>query len=402
MLTSDLVRVRRKGDALLVTPLGPRNRPIAELLARDYLQLIQAHVGLTKDAWSRARARIEVPARSRKLADGLIKLIEDRCTFAMDDGVDPVALRDEVFERATAVRAAMPPGDPFDRDALLTEIGARHGLDAAAMDARLYADLKTAWRLQEFDPIDPDALLDHYEESQGQAVLLRATRVTVVIHRAEPAALRNFFRKLKFLRLVHVIRPLPQGEIRVDLDGPASLFSASTKYGLQLALLLPALERTGPWSLDGEVLWGPAKSRCTVHLEGTGRRANEANDGALPDEVMTLLKRLRKTSEGWTFAINRKVLDLPGVGLCVPDILAKKDGDRAYVEVMGYWSRAAVWKRVELVEGGLRDRILFCASSRLRVGEAALGDDRPGSLYVFKGALSAKVVLEKLEALVRR
>lgn len=402
MLTADLVRVRRKGDELIVSPLGPRNRPIAELLATQLVELAAEHVGQTKDRWTAARALIQVPARARKLADGLVKLIEDRCTFAMDEGVDPIALRDAVFAAASSIRAALGPGEPFDRDAVLAAVGAEHGLDPEAAEARLYGDLKAAWRLQAFDPIEPLELVDRYETSQGQAVLLRATRVTAVVHRAKPAALRRLFRKLKFLRLIHVIRPVADGATRIDLDGPASLFESSTKYGLQLALLLPALERTGPWSLDAEVLWGPAKDRCRLHLEGVGKNADEHETSALPDEVETLLERLRKKPDGWTFSINRKVLDLPGVGLCVPDLVAKKEDQRVYVEVLGFWSRPAVWKRVELVEKGLRHKILFCVSSRLRVGEAALGDDLPGSLYVYKSALSAKIVLARLEDLRAR
>ncbi len=402
MLTADLVRVRRKGDQIIVTPLGKRNRPTAELVGRQYLQLVAEHVGRRKDEWTAARARVEVPARAQKLAAGLVKLIEDRCTFAMDEGVDPIALRDAIFSSAASIRAQLDPGEPFDRDGLLTRIGAEHGLDLEGTERRLYADLKSAWRLQSFDPIETDALLDLYETSQGQAVLLRATRVTVVVHRAEPAALRRLFRKLKFLRLIHVIRPVGDGETRIELDGPASLFSASTKYGLQLALLLPALERTGPWSLDADVLWGPAKDRCRLHLDGTGKNAGVNEKSVLPDEVQTLLLRLRKKPEGWTFSINRKVLDLPGVGLCVPDLVAKKDGERVYVEVLGFWSRPAVWQRVELVEKGLKHKILFCVSSRLRVGEAALGDEHPASLYVFKSALSAKLVLARLEELRER
>jgi hypothetical protein len=49
---------------------------------------------------------------------------------------------------------------------------------------------------------------------------------------------------------------------------------------------------------------------------------------------------------------------------------------RVYLEVMGYWSRAAVWKRVELVQAGLAERVLFAVSSRLSVSEEVL-DGRP-------------------------
>jgi len=67
---------------------------------------------------------------------------------------------------------------------------------------------------------------------------------------------------------------------------------------------------------------------------------------------------------------------------------------------MGYWSRAAVWKRVELVQAGLRERILFAVSSRLRVSEDVLDGALPGALYVYKQTMSARVIAERLEQLV--
>jgi uncharacterized protein len=64
--------------------------------------------------------------------------------------------------------------------------------------------------------------------------------------------------------------------------------------------------------------------------------------------------------------------------------------------VLGYWSRDAVWKRVELCEKGLSQRIIFAVSSRLRVSEEVLGDTSASQLYVYKGALSAREVLRRL------
>ena len=86
MLTSDLVRVRRRGDEISVSPLGPRNRPMALEAAEQYLAITKAHVGLTKAEWTAACTRVQMPARAKKLTDGLRKLIEDRCTFAEADG----------------------------------------------------------------------------------------------------------------------------------------------------------------------------------------------------------------------------------------------------------------------------------------------------------------------------
>jgi uncharacterized protein len=66
---------------------------------------------------------------------------------------------------------------------------------------------------------------------------------------------------------------------------------------------------------------------------------------------------------------------------------------------MGFWSREAVWRRVELVEAGLSERILFAVSERLRVSEQVLGEERPGALYVYKKVMNARAVLERVERL---
>ena len=95
---------------------------------------------------------------------------------------------------------------------------------------------------------------------------------------------------------------------------------------------------------------------------------------------------------------------MPGVGLCVPDLVFDHatTGERVYLEVLGFWSRDAVWRRVELVERGLAQRILFAVSQHLRVSEEVLGDDLPGALYVYKRVMSARAMLERVEALAAR
>lgn len=89
------------------------------------------------------------------------------------------------------------------------------------------------------------------------------------------------------------------------------------------------------------------------------------------------------------------------MGLVVPDVVFERGegngGAKVYLEVMGYWSRDAVWRRVELVEKGFGYKVLFAVSARLRVSEGVLGEDAAGAIYVYKGALSARAVLGKVE-----
>ena len=75
----------------------------------------------------------------------------------------------------------------------------------------------------------------------------------------------------------------------------------------------------------------------------------------LPDEVARLRDRFRTMKTAWTAEPAHALLDLPGAGLCVPDLVFTHadTGRRVYFEALGYWSREAVWRRVELVEAGL-------------------------------------------------
>ncbi len=46
--------------------------------------------------------------------------------------------------------------------------------------------------------------------------------------------------------------------------------------------------------------------------------------------------------------------------------------------------------------------MLFCASERLRVSEAVLPESSGASLYMFKGVMSATVILERVERLIEQ
>lgn len=398
MLTWDLVRAKVGRESITVRELSDAQIAGATALAAEYLNRLELGRGRTRYAVRKALRAVDVPARERKIADGLRKLLDDRCTWAMTDGPDPSEVRDTVFRLAAARRRSLGPGDPLDRSQVLDAAAIALQLpDAAATDQRLFADLKDAWRLQEFEAIDPEHLIALYERANRQALLLRATRVDVQVQSPRTGAVRVLFRKLKFLRLLHRITATPDG-YRIEIEGPYALFQQVTKYGLQLALLLPTLDAVGPYELTAEVLWGAQRERRTLHMSGGA--AGELPPDRLPDELEKLKKAFTKLKSGWTLRRSTKIIALPGVGLCIPDLVFKHpDRGIVYLELMGYWSRDAVWKRVDLVEAGMRDRVIFAVSTRLRVSEEVLDDDAPAALYVFKGALHAREVHARLEHL---
>ena len=84
------------------------------------------------------------------------------------------------------------------------------------------------------------------------------------------------------------------------------------------------------------------------------------------------------------------------------EFVHRTSGQCVFLEVLGFWSRAAVWKRIELAEAGLPHPVVFAVSKHLRVSEEALGDATPAALYVYARTMNARAVLERVESVARR
>lgn len=408
MLTADLVDVRRKGTELTLRPLDERAFEEAFVVARALLDATRGLVGARREdvvqAWEAAAGEDGGPAK-RKIVLGLRKLVEDGCTFEAETPVDPAAMRRSLFVRAAGARRERT----FDRSAIVKEVAAEHGVAETEVERGMFADLRGEHLLREAPAFGPDELVHAFDVGRAQAVLLTAVRVTCDVRAASPGALRAFFTKLKFHQLLFEAKPLEEGDgFRVVVDGPFSMFEASTKYGLRLALLLPALRELDDWSLVAEVRWGKERTPLVFRLDAgkpTAVPSKRGDDDVhLGDDVRDLLVDLRKLAKApWKVKPATALLDLPGVGVCVPDLVLERKGERpVYVEVLGYWSRDAVWKRVELAQKGVGELVVFAVSSRLRVSAEVLTPEDEAALYVYKGRIAARALFEKVTLLAQR
>lgn len=396
MLTADLVDARRKDGALLLRSFDAAARAEALTLATVLLDHARSMVGARRDEVEEAWDASIAEAKRPKLAAGLKKLASDACNFEASSEEDPIALRREVFLRAAAARKS----GAFDRTAVLSSVG-----DPTTIERTLFSDLKSEHVLQEPPAVGPAELVERWELGQAQAVLLAAVRVTCELRSASPGLVRAFFGKLKFHQLLFAAERIDaEKELawRITIDGPYSMFDAVTKYGLRLALVLNALRPIERWTLDADIRWGKAREPLTFHLESAEDHAAAPDEPHVSDEVRELADGINGSKGDWRAKVATTILDVPGHGVCIPDLeLTRKGTKRSiYVEVLGYWSRDAVWKRVELAESGaLAERVVFAVSSRLRVSAEVLDGAAPASLYVYKGKMSPRAVVAHAELL---
>ena len=406
MLGADRVHARRRGTELRLVRLDDRTRARALTIAEALITTVHARVGGARDEVEEAVRDVTASFDGeRRVTDGLWKLLDDGATWdGAPTDLDPIDVRRVVFERATALRRE----GEFERERVLADAAVALEVSAAAVESALFADLRAAQRLIAAPSWNAAMLVAAWENAQAQAVLLRAVRIEVWVACASAGGYRALFHRLKFLRLLHEVHRVPDAEKwpngarggghRIAIEGPFSMFESVTKDGLKLAMVLPVLEGADAFHLIADVRWGEERRALTFKLDGGA--VTGVTPPPLSDEVSILIERFRALESDWKVSAAPDVLELPGIGLCVPDLVFEhKRGTRVFLEVLGFWSREAVFRRIELVESGLRQKILFAVSKRLRVREDLIDEGLPGALYVYKGTMSARVVLERLEKL---
>lgn len=398
MLTADHVRGRRKNGELVVRPLNDGERTRALTVAEAYVGIARASVGRRREEIVQAWSAVPVAARDKRISDGLRKLVEDDCEFDVVAPSDPVELRSAIFLRASAARQGLEGPARFERGAILEPVALEQKLSTADLERALYADLKGEQILCGVKVASATFIVRDYERGQAQAVLLRAEKVVADVLCATPAAYRGLFHELKFRRLLYRIEPRETG-YRIEIDGPYSLFESVTKYGLGLALVLPALEACDSLTLVAQIRWGKTREPLLFRHEHRNDADPLRPPTRLRDDVESLRDAFAALDTPWRVRVSTQIFDLPGVGVCVPDLVFQHEagGESVHFEALGFWSRDAVFRRVDLVQRGLTRPMLFAVSSRLRVSEAVLDPDEPASLYVYKGTMNARAVERKLD-----
>ncbi len=390
MLTSDLVRPVIRTGSIAAPKFDKKKRATALALATTVVETVRAHIGQSRETLDEALNAIDVPAKDLLLFKGVRKLALDACTFESPGDVDPPSLRRDVFEEACRARAR----GGFDRMTVLKTVGERVEMAPDQLDRALFSDLKSAQLLLAVTVSTAEALVETYARAIPKAILLKAKRVVVELE-ADAATLRRILHRLKFMRLLFA---LEGGGDRwtLTVDGPMSLFSGQARYGLKLALALDVFEECAHYQLDADIRWGKRRLRLAFHHEGGG---GEPTDAPAREEVERLVADFQKRKSPWSVEVTPQLLVLPKVGACVTDLsfVHAQTGEVIHLEVLGYWSRAAVFKRVDLVEGGLDDRVIFAFSEKLRVSEKAMSKDLPSVLLPFKGVLRASAAEDALE-----
>lgn len=328
-----------------------------------------------------------------RVVRGFAHLALNAAEFKLATGaLEPEAIRRELFILAAAKGVY---GDPQAQEILET-VAPRYELEAETLRDALYADLPDNHLLSVLPDFTPQQLVNRYNLAQAQGLLYSALYLRLIAHRNVPGEYRRLFQHLKFHGLMYAVEGHLDDGYQIYVDGPASLFKQTRKYGLQMAMFLPALLRISRWSMeavlqrDGEELSYQLDSQSPLKpLSPTP----PAFDSLLEE---TFARRWGKLGTAWVLEREVEIVDLKGT-VFVPDFaLRHVDGRIAHVEIMGFWHPDYLRRKLDKLRRAAMPNLIVAVSDRLNVGSDDFREV-PGPIIFFKGKLEPRQVLAVLE-----
>jgi predicted nuclease of restriction endonuclease-like RecB superfamily len=397
MLTADLAMSRQRGDRIEPRYIDAADEEYLRV-AGDLIALFVEHVGRRRAALEESLQEYVGTGTDYRILRGVIKLLTDRCEFETSSPAEPPEIRRTLFLKA---RARHPVVAPEARAELVAEAARELACAPDVLLESLYADLPENQRLTLFEPTSPPELLDLYNVAQAQALLYRSVEMRLWLGVQPAEGFRELFGAIKAYRLIHTVRGNARAGYEVRLDGPASIFQRSQKYGIQMAVFLPALLLCGGWRMRAEI---QAKPGHVVYFELTSEQtrlrshyhAVTAYENPVVEKLASVWER---AGVAWVLEASSEVVDL-GDSAFIPDFVLRHNetGARVFLEVLGFWTPEHLRERLlEFDHAGLTNFIL-AAWDELRGSRDPLTNVPPHTI-VFKRHLDPGVVALMADAL---
>ncbi|OYD90274.1 hypothetical protein CDG76_31615 [Nostoc sp. 'Peltigera membranacea cyanobiont' 210A] len=404
MLPTDLLMHRQNGEEIIPKRLKI-DRATSEL-ATELINYFQSAVGKTQGVLERQLTDFEGDSTDYRVKRGLAYILKSSfCTFEVVSPLEPQMLRERVFSLAaksvssrestqvTLSKIAEELTQELEREVLLEQV--RNGL---------YADLSENKILTVFDaPTAPD-VLNRYNLSQVQGVFYKASQLVLNAHRNVPGEYKLLFRYLKLFQLMAYIEGDADHGFTITIDGPTSLFNPSTRYGLAIAKLIPALLHVTKWSLSSILQTRDAYTNAWK----TGRFTLNSECGLVshyppgkPYDSMleaSFADKWDALKSGWALEREVDLIPIPG-SVMIPDFrLVHADGRTFLLEIVGYWRPEYLQKKFSQVRRAGRDDLILAISERLNLEKAGVKlNDVPARIVWFKDKLLPKAVLAVMD-----
>jgi uncharacterized protein len=405
MLPTDLLMARPNGEEMVPKRLPLDGKSLA--VATHLISLFQQCQGQPQKELDRQLLELEGETTDYRIKRGLAHLLKSETfsKFEIVSPLDPQLLRQRVFA-LSAQATPLPQTATATLGAIAIQLSQEldHEVFPAQVATGLYADLQENRILTEFTAPTPEALLHRYNLSQVQGIFYKASQIQINAHRNDPGEYKLLFRYLKLFGLMAYIEGDAEHGFSIAIDGPTSLFKASTRYGLDIAKMIPALLHVTKWSLSADL---QIKDQYTKQ-EKTRRFALDSGCGLVshyppgkPYDSMlesAFANRWDSLKSEWILEREVDLIPIPG-SVMIPDFrLVHPDGRSVLLEIVGYWRPEYLRKKFSQVRQSGCENLILAISERLNLEKAGVKvGEVPAKVIWFKDKLLPKAVLKVLE-----
>jgi uncharacterized protein len=402
MLTADLIRPRlRQRGMLLTVNMLPAKRTELKTAA-DLITLFQQQVGKPLQAWHDALEAYEGERTDYIIVRGLAKVLEDAATFTpLQLPIIPAEVRQQLFAHGPAFSQA----DLFrttTRDDVLQAAAVELSSTPEQLEVALFAD-----RLAENILTDaltmwtPESLIARYNLELSRGVLYWCDQMQIDVF----DGYKDFWKYMKFFKLMFEASPRPDEGYHVILDGPISPFvKSTTRYGRQFAAFLPALLLGERWNMTASIRLPQAREPLQYRLDHTSplrthfKKSGEFDSRLEADFAAEFAAKFGSERGKWALTREDEVL-LLGDTVMIPDfaVTHKNDGRRALVEIVGFWHPEYLQRKVDKVRAAQRRDLILLVYEGVNLTEDRLMHV-PGEVLYFPN----KPVLKDVMAAVER
>ncbi|AFY43004.1 DUF790 family protein [Nostoc sp. PCC 7107] len=404
MLPTELLSHRLNGEEIIPKRLKIDDKHLA--LTNELIACFQAAQGKTQRELDKLLLDLEGDATDYRIKRGLAYIIKSNfCTFEVVSPLEPPMLRERVFALA-AKSVARQESTPATLSKIADELSQELEREVLLEQVRagLYADLLENKILTQFDTPSAVDILNRYNLSQVQGIFYKASQLVLNAHRNVPGEYKLLFRYLKLFQLMAYIEGDADHGFTITVDGPTSLFNPSTRYGLAIAKLIPALLHVTKWSLSATLqtrdvytdTWKTGRftlnSECgLVSHYSKGKPYDSMLEASFADKWDAL-----KTE--WVLEREVDLIPIPG-SVMIPDFrLVHSNGREFLLEIVGYWRPEYLQKKFSQVRRAGCDNLILAISERLNLEKAGVKlNDVPARIVWFKDKLLPKAVLAVMD-----
>ncbi len=390
MLPSDLLLVRKRKGEILPRYAKPSssNEEAANFLIATYRE----HTGEKKKFLKAMVAELEDKGYEYRFVRALSLLLDRKSTFVCHSKVNPVDLRRKIFQ---ATEQFGLPTTSENRQRILEIVASKMSLSTEEVEAHFYSDLDSELVLEKFSAPSASELLSEYNLSLTQTLLFDATELSFTAS----GNWQNLFHAIKKFGLIYEV--YRENGFWVKIDGPASLFKLTRRYGVGIAKLIPIIIANSEWIVKAKVLWRFTNEICDFKIE------SQRNSVPLKKTFLTTItydssieeafaSQFQALTSGWLLKREPEPVSA-GKQVIIPDFSLEKAGIKIYLEIVGFWTEQYLLRKIEKLKQ-VESKMLLLVNEALSCEKLSALEKRPQlDLIYYRDKIPLASILKYLE-----